>query len=40
MTCFYNNILDQARSMAFKAFVAKPYILEYFLRVLPLRGQE
>ena len=30
ITNFYNNKLDQARSMAFKAFVANPYVWEVF----------
>jgi hypothetical protein len=30
MTYFYNNKVDQARSMAFKAFVANPYTWEVF----------
>ena len=30
ITYFYNNKLDQARSMAFKAFVANPYTWEVF----------
>lgn len=30
MTYFYNNKLEQARSMAFKAFVANPYTWEMF----------
>jgi hypothetical protein len=30
MTYFYNKKLDQASSMAFKAFVANPYIWEVF----------
>jgi hypothetical protein len=30
MTYFYNKKLDQARSMAFKAFVANPYTWEVF----------
>jgi hypothetical protein len=30
MTYFYNNKLDQARSMVFKAFVANPYTWEVF----------
>jgi hypothetical protein len=30
MTYFYNNKLEQARSMAFKAFVANPYVWEVF----------
>jgi hypothetical protein len=30
MTYFYNNKLEQARSMAFKAFVANPYLWEVF----------
>jgi hypothetical protein len=30
MTYFYNNKLEQARSMAFKAFVVNPYVWEVF----------
>jgi tetratricopeptide (TPR) repeat protein len=30
LTYFYNNKLEQARSMAFKAFVANPYTWEVF----------
>ena len=30
MTYFYNKKLDQARSMAFNAFVANPYVWEVF----------
>ena len=31
MTYFYNKKLDQARSMAFNAFVANPYVWEVFI---------
>lgn len=42
MTYFYNNKLDQARSMAFNAFVANPYVWEVFFtgRVTEVEGIE
>lgn len=42
MTYFYNKKLDQARSMAFNAFVANPYVWEVFFtgRVTEVEGIE